>query len=502
LISPLDSLNTRTGLDEQRRELLEDESFPPPPPSRRSGRSWMVAGGIGAAGILLIGAGVALRDGGADHPSTWDSRVSTLVTFVEEERGGSFEHPVEVEFLAEDDYVATLQDEETRDDGEEDEVDQALLRALGWIGPEVDAEEATQELLDDGTLAYYLPGEHRIVVRGVPGGDELEPPLAATLVHELTHAWQDQHLDLDRSFGELDEDFAFSALVEGDAMRIEDEYVMTLADDAQEDVADELGGSGEMFAPEAPGLELTFAGPYVVGPAFIGGLAASDGNRAVDAAFDTPPASSEHVVFPATYDRSIEPVEVDPPSVPEGAEAIDEPAVGGAWELFATVAGHVASRDALRATRAWAGGTQQAWREENGRVCLGWNVAGDPGDGVAVLERVLGDWASSRPAGSAVVAREGEVVALTACDPGPAARVASEADVEEAVAVLAGYAGMVAGLSADVEPPVADCVATKLVDELDADVFLAEELFDEELRALGERIVELAGACRGAVVRG
>jgi hypothetical protein len=74
--------------------------------------------------------------------------------------------------------------------------------------------------------------------------------------------------------------------------------------------------------------------------------------------------------------------------------------------------------------------------------------------------------------------------------------------VDEAVAVLAGYAGVAAGMSADLEPPVADCVATKLVDELETDVFLAEELPDEELRALGERTVELAGTCRGVVVRG
>ena len=77
-------------------------------------------------------------------------------------------------------------------------------------------------------LAYYDQDEDRIIIRGT----EISPALSVTLVHELTHALQDQHFDLDREDESEDGgDEVFRSLVEGDATRVEDGYIASLSDD-------------------------------------------------------------------------------------------------------------------------------------------------------------------------------------------------------------------------------------------------------------------------------
>src|SRR3546814_7300245 len=68
----------------------------------------------------------------------------------------------------------------------------------------------------------------------------MTPAVTKTLVHELTHALQDQHFDLGKKFDELDNDkegtaaAVYRGLVEGDASRIETAYVASLPTDEQQ----------------------------------------------------------------------------------------------------------------------------------------------------------------------------------------------------------------------------------------------------------------------------
>ena len=69
------------------------------------------------------------------------------------------------------------------------------------------------------------------------GTDLDDVDVRVTLVHELTHALQDQHFDLtklDRGVETSGEDFALTALVEGDATSVEDDYLFSLPDDEQD----------------------------------------------------------------------------------------------------------------------------------------------------------------------------------------------------------------------------------------------------------------------------
>ena len=52
------------------------------------------------------------RDDEPARPETWDERVLDHVDFVEDERGLSFDHPVAIDFMPEDEFVALFDADE------------------------------------------------------------------------------------------------------------------------------------------------------------------------------------------------------------------------------------------------------------------------------------------------------------------------------------------------------------------------------------------------------
>ena len=225
---------------------------------------------------------------------------------MERERGALYDHPVPVDFLTPEEYSErTRTDEGDLSDEDKAEMEQfeGSLRALGILAADVDLLEASNELSDSGTLAYYDPAEERVVVRGT----EVTPGLAVTLVHELTHVLQDQVFALDR-YEEGDEEptsgevFAFNALVEGDADRIEEIYIDSLDQAVQDAIeAENEAGFEEYQAADIPAaLDALFGAIYGLGDSFLAILESVRG-ESVDGAFDDPPVSEEQVFDPFSY---------------------------------------------------------------------------------------------------------------------------------------------------------------------------------------------------------
>ncbi len=95
-----------------------------PTPVRRPRRRRKVTAGGLAVFLILTGVRSVLRYQLRDddspspavieessaplYPAVWDDRVVELVTFVETERGLTFFHPVDVQFLAEPDFIALV----------------------------------------------------------------------------------------------------------------------------------------------------------------------------------------------------------------------------------------------------------------------------------------------------------------------------------------------------------------------------------------------------------
>ena len=164
---------------------------------------------IGAVAVVLITATGVLyvrsRPAGPTYPKQWDSRVTDIVAFDEKERGLTYKHPVEIEFLSEEDFkadVTSSADELSAEDRQKIDDETAAFRALGLIDGGVDLFEEQNDLSGGGTLAYYSSETKKVRVRGT----EMTPALRVTLAHELTHALQDQYFDLDASEKKLETD--------------------------------------------------------------------------------------------------------------------------------------------------------------------------------------------------------------------------------------------------------------------------------------------------------
>ena len=328
-------------------------------PVERRWPLWQVVTALGVLTMLSAGVTVVvLRQTEKDYPKEWDPRVVELADFVQRERGALFEHPVPVDFLSPEEYSKRTRTEEgTLSDDDKAELEQfeGTMRALGLLAADVDLFKVTNDLVDTGTLAYYDSAENRVVVRGT----EVTPGVAVTLVHELTHVLQDQIYALDRYDGKEGEvtsgqTYAFGALVEGDADRIEERYRDTL-DQATKDAVDAESDAG-LADFEAAGIPTAltslFASPYALGDAFVAVLKATKG-QSVDAAFSKPPTTEEQILDPFEYIADHGPVPVDGPAT-DGAEAYDQGDFG-AVTLMIVLAERIDPYQALAAATGWGG---------------------------------------------------------------------------------------------------------------------------------------------------
>ncbi len=265
------------------------------PPVSKGIASLLVLGLVGA--LAFLGWAVLRGEATAEspYPASWDKRVAPYVTIVEKERGYRFQHPVDVRFLSAKEFKKSVRTDAAEFSGEDrEEIEQStgFLRALGLISGDVDLVGAANDANSGLTLAYYSFEDRRITVRGT----DITPATRSTLVHELTHALQDQHFGIAARYEELqtardedsDSDSTYTmlqAIVEGDAKRIEARYRQSLGAKAQaaldrsnrrlSDRAVDQTASQEV--PEA--LLTILQAPYVLGEGLVETVAADGGNR-------------------------------------------------------------------------------------------------------------------------------------------------------------------------------------------------------------------------------
>jgi hypothetical protein len=99
--------------------------------------------------------------------------------------------------------------------------------ALGLLDPKLDVRELISALMEEELVGYYDPQQKLLAIRddvasslSRAGDAERDLEWRATVVHELVHALQDQHLGLSEAMERertTDEENAFGAVVEGDA---------------------------------------------------------------------------------------------------------------------------------------------------------------------------------------------------------------------------------------------------------------------------------------------
>jgi len=193
------------------------------------------------------------------------------------------------------------------------ELDQAVYANLGLLPAGFDLLSSFLDLLEEQALGYYDPGSDTFYLVDTAAGSETASMLMA---HELTHALDDQHFDLEAllasSLEEDDRSAAMSAVIEGSGTAVMTAFL------ARELGAGRItmGGLHAMQKTEAaraqrlkttpPVIQRSLLASYVLGLSFLArgnpariaaGLNPADLSRA----FTDPPQSTEQILHPEKY---------------------------------------------------------------------------------------------------------------------------------------------------------------------------------------------------------
>ena len=318
---------------------------------------------------MVVLAVAAVPAAAAGPPDSWDPRVSKLAQFVERERGLDFEHPVPVKFLPDDQFLKALRGDEkvTARDRRQADAFAADLRSLGLVAGDVDILAAQNSVDDASVVGFYDTERERMVVRGTDL-DDVETRV--TVAHELTHALQDQHFDLDaldaraHTSGEV---FALDALVEGDAVAVEDAYVATLSRKEQDDyyASFDQGVTPSAAAeagddPAGPAiLEIVSSAPYVFGPLLVAAAQQQEGKSALDDVYGDPPVTEEQAVDPVAFQRREQPRHVASPGSTTASSGAGAPATSA--PSASTWSWPRASTRPMRSRRSTGGAATDTW---------------------------------------------------------------------------------------------------------------------------------------------
>ncbi|MDQ6919273.1 MAG: hypothetical protein M3Z98_07935 [Candidatus Dormibacteraeota bacterium] len=348
-------------------------------------------------------------------PSTTPSAAASLEAFVpvaeafvEQHRGLKFKAPVKVIFLGDAEFQAAL----AKGNGSDTAgytTEAKVLHALGLLDGRPDLAKAEQSLQDSSVIGFYDSKTKELYVRGV----DAKPSVRHVLVHELTHALQDQWFSIDRTMPTDDEsDLAFRSLVEGDAVRIESQYISTLSagDKREIQAADAAGGPPPAGVPQIL-LELDYF-PYQAGPPFTEAVASAGQDR-LDAAFTTPPVSTAQVIHPGLYLAGKAPVTID---FPPADRAVIDKGVLGEFGLDLLLErlnarGQVTIGQVQTISSGWSGDRYVAWdkgSESCVRTRFQMSNAQATTDLLAALHKFAGDHAGSSVSGT-------DPVLFTAC---------------------------------------------------------------------------------------
>jgi hypothetical protein len=316
-----------------------------------------------------------------------------LLRFVQGARGLPFTTPVKVTLLPDAAFRERLkasEDEDKEEQKKELRTTQQVLEGLGLLEKGIDLEKQVESFYGDAVAGFYDPEKDDLVVRG----EELTVSVRTTLVHELTHALQDQHFDIVRKDLDDRDDEAstgFTGLVEGDAVRIEREYLQSLSLREQKQEEREEAEAAGGIGPDVPPVLIQLVGfPYLVGPEFTTAVVERGGQARLDEAYAKPPTTSEQLLHPQTFlnDQAVK----TPANPKADGDQIDEGVLG---ELGLLLVLQASGQDGRRAAAGWGGDRYVAWRKGDA-TCVRIALEMDTPQDDAELRKALDDLAGSR----------------------------------------------------------------------------------------------------------
>ena len=417
-------------------------SHPHSRPPGRGGRTTLCL--VAALSLLLLCSPLPLAGEG---PGVRD--LTELQRQAETWRGLRAKRPVQSRTLAEKELAQKVADSFREDmpAGTLRSLDSAL-KAFGLIPESLDLAAFLPRLLTQQIAGFYDPEEQALsLVRRDGGGslmgdaedadagnadaadgDRLED---IVLVHELTHALQDQHFDLEK-FIETDDPMsdaatARQALVEGDATLTMMNALLGVPIEEVPGVEDVLEtamgasgslvamGSDELFAEAPPFIRETLLFSYTQGNLFCISVRRKGGQKLLDHAFRAdPPRSSEQILHPEKWHgRRDDPVVVEWPDLSRALPGFAKAAEGEMGELAIRILLREGLKSEARATTAAAGwgGDRFAVYEKAGRRLLAWitewDSAADADELAAAVQELGAGWQTERPGMQRVIVLRG-----------------------------------------------------------------------------------------------
>jgi hypothetical protein len=281
-------------------------------------------------------------------------------------------------------------------------------QTIGAIPPNVGILQAYDAYQQGQVLGFYDSQNEELVYTGDADLDRLEH---FVLAHELTHAIDDQHFDLDR-LDELvmrcaDESFqAALGAVEGSANHFATQVLIRFPVAATGSVPDDA--STERVPPLM--LEI-FAYPYTAGQLFADALADEGGPAAVNRALRRFPTTTEQVLHPSKYpDEVAERVDVPDLAPTFGPRWRDHDVmvVGEVW-LKALLNLRLDEPTAADAAVGWGGATYRAWSDGEQVAVILSTVWDSPAEATEFRD-ALARWISHGSAPALVLEAEGRRV--------------------------------------------------------------------------------------------
>ena len=307
-------------------------------------------------------------------PALADDRFDRLVQQVERIRQLKFEAKVPWQMRTQEAMGSRLKEEATQDAPSADE--KALshfLRRLGMVPAGFDVRAFLVSLYSDQVRGLYDPEDKTLYVVGkgeAPAeGFTLEEVVS---VHELAHALQDQHFDLQAYHARTakagsDETLAARGLVEGEAELVGMDYAlgasgMSADHLGSQDKRSRTGHVSEGKLAEAPlYFRRLLRFPYDAGMDFVLYVRKAGGWELVSRMYQDPPSSTEQVMHPDRYlDRRDVPVRVVlnlPPQIGGFSQLAED--VGGEFTVSAFLEQHLGYQESLAGASGWGG---DAWR--------------------------------------------------------------------------------------------------------------------------------------------
>lgn len=305
--------------------------------------------------------------GKPDARTGQDAEFDEIAREVSALRGLRIRDDVEEDYLTREQLRARLEKQLTEEYKPADvEADERVLQVFGLAPESLDLRRLYLDLYTGQILGLYDPKEDTMYV--VNSSDELTALGELTYAHEVTHALQDQHFDLEKLADRADardDDaaLAFQALVEGDASVLQyRDYLLAnpqlrqgLIEAIQEEQA-----NAQIPEDVPPIIMETLTFPYEQGMIFVTSLLrGGSGWERVDAAYADPPTSTEQILHPEKYQGARdEPTVLEIPDLAPvlgpGWKELEEN-LFGEFQTAVLLEGQLPAGEAARASAGWDG---------------------------------------------------------------------------------------------------------------------------------------------------